>query len=331
MEKQTPPPVQDAPKPNEASELVVSKQPLDAGKIQSARTESINELLSAAYKEATRVQLSPQESEALREPFDDSMVRGGAKGDEHLLYISHIHVSDRMNDVLGVGAWALIRRDLRAENCRTAKNEPMTRLYFEGVLVIRGSYVWEAVGVGTYHPNNPKEDYGSALESAMSDCLTRCCKRLGIGSQTWDKGYCEKWLSEHRRGAPKIPPPRATAPANDERPSTQEHPQEAPTQPGGSQEQDEAVPEGCQKVTCAIVRVEERKLKRKADSKEGSKHPYQKGDPFSMWKIETENDGVFSTFSSTDAVTAANACEKLEFATIVYKEDGQYKNVVSIN
>jgi hypothetical protein len=174
--------------------LIVERKPATAVTADEARTSAVSELLTAAYSQASTLKLTEAESKALRAPFTDDKVRGGAKGDERLLYISHIHVSDRLNDVLGIGQWALVKRSQRAEQTKTSKGLPLTRIYFEGVLLVRGAFVAEAVGVGNYHPNNPQEDYGSALESSMSDCLTRCCKRLGIGSQVWDKGYCDAWL-----------------------------------------------------------------------------------------------------------------------------------------
>jgi len=174
--------------------LIVERKPATVATADEARTIAVSDLLTAAYAQASTLKLTEAESKALRAPFSDDKVRGGAKGDERILYITHIHVSDRLNDVLGIGQWALVKRSQRAEQTKTVDGKPLTRIYFEGVMLIRGAFVAEAVGVGQYHPNNPKEDYGTGLESAMSDCLTRCCKRLGIGSQVWDKGYCDAWL-----------------------------------------------------------------------------------------------------------------------------------------
>jgi hypothetical protein len=161
--------------------------------------------------------LTEAESRALIAPFGDEAVRGGAKGDANILYISHIHVSDRLNSVLGIGQWCLVKRSQRAEQTKTVEGKPLTRVYYEGVMLIRGTFVTEAIGVGQYHPNNPKEDYGSALESAMSDCITRCCKRLGIGSQVWDKGYCDRWLAT--KGGTRKPVAMPTAKTPDPNPA----------------------------------------------------------------------------------------------------------------
>ena len=211
--------------------LVVERKPATAATADEARTVAVSDLLTGAYALASTLKLTEAESKALRLPFTDDKVRGGAKGDARLLYISHIHVSDRLNDVLGIGQWALVKRSQRAEQTKTAEGKPLTRIYFEGVLLVRGAFVAEAVGVGNYHPNNPKEDYGSALESSMSDCLTRCCKRLGIGSQVWDKGYCDSWLATQggTRKPVAMPREQADAPGPDT-----DTPSAAPSQSTGA-------------------------------------------------------------------------------------------------
>jgi hypothetical protein len=198
------------------SELAVERKPATAADADEARTVAVSELLTTAYAQASNLRLTEAESKALRVPFDDSVVRGGARGDERLLYISHIHLSDRLTDVLGIGQWALVKRSQRAEKTQDNNGKPLIRLYYEGVLLIRGAFVTEAVGVGQYHPHNPKEDYGTALESAMSDCLTRCAKRIGVGSQIWDKGYCDSWLAKKR--SPVRMPVAEAAPASSEAP-----------------------------------------------------------------------------------------------------------------
>lgn len=217
-------PMQTLPvSPDGVDALAIERRPATAATADEARTVAVSEMLTLAYQQASQLKLTEAESKALRAPFGDDAVRGGAKGDERILYISHIHLSDRLNDVLGIGQWAIVKRSQRAEQTKTVDGKPLTRIYFEGVMVVRGAFVAEAIGVGQYHPNNPKEDYGSALESAMSDSLTRCCKRLGIGSQVWDKGYCENWLANNRGPRPVIRPPQSksapTPPAETEQPA----------------------------------------------------------------------------------------------------------------
>ncbi len=302
--------------PAEALEL--EKKPVTAGLEQQSRTEAVGELLNKAYANASTLQLTPNESKALREPFHDSAIRGGAKGDARILYISHIHLSDRLNDVLGIGQWAIIKRTQRLEQTKTADGKPLHRIYYEGVLLIRGTFVAEAIGVGQYHPNNPKEDYGTGLESSMSDCLTRCCKRLGIGSQTWDKSFCDEWLKKYGGSRPAAPLPRSTAeplkptkpapaegedniPMGDE-PKTDAAPGEPPLKPAD-------LPEGYQTVEAMILNIRDRKGK----------------GPF---KMETGGEGVFDIWDKTLAQTAKDFLDSKEKVTIFFVAvpNGEFTN-----
>jgi hypothetical protein len=36
-----------------------------------------------------------------------------------------------------------------------------------------------------------------AIEGARTDCLHRCCKDLGIGTQVWDKPWILEWIAEY--------------------------------------------------------------------------------------------------------------------------------------
>jgi len=161
---------------------------------EDSRSQAVASFLNTAYEKASTLQLTPEESAKLLAKFDDECVLRGAGGDAELIYISHIHLSNRLNEVLGIGQWAMLRRNIRQEDTETAKGQKMTRIYFEGVLVVRGTFLCEAIGTGNYYPHNPNDDYSGALEKAMSNCLTRLCKRLGIGSQVWDRAYCNRWL-----------------------------------------------------------------------------------------------------------------------------------------
>jgi hypothetical protein len=66
-------------------------------------------------------------------------------------------------------------------------------------LFVRGCFVWEAVGCGTYWATNLAMDKGDALETARSQALTRCCAKssLGIATDPWIRRERETWLREH--------------------------------------------------------------------------------------------------------------------------------------
>ena len=287
--------------PADVPALQVEKKPSTVEMQQEYRDQAIGQLLANAYANASNLQLTESESKALRAKFEDHMVRGGAKGEDNLLYIQHIHLSDRLNDVLGIGQWTLVKRSQRAEQTKTRDGKPLVRIYFEGVLVIRGCFATEAVGVGHYHPNNPKEDYGSALESSMSDCLTRCCKRLGIGSQTWDKGYTDEWLRKYSRQRPPVAMPTATT----------AEPEDGPTAEQGG------TPEGTTIVRGVIEAVKVTNGKTK------------KGKPFTRYGVTL--DGVtYGTFDEELGELAQGAEKEGCEVAMVVEKDGKYWNVTEI-
>jgi hypothetical protein len=39
--------------------------------------------------------------------------------------------------------------------------------------------------------------YASALEGARTDCLSRCCKDLGMASELWDKAWRDGWTAKY--------------------------------------------------------------------------------------------------------------------------------------
>ncbi len=177
--------------------LILAPPPVDP--VKQARTDAVAALLKGAYEKASTLALTPEEIKALREPFPDEQVSDGAKGKPGLLYIQHIHLSNRLNDVLGIGQWSIVKRSVQVDESNGA-------VYFDGVMLIRGAFVWEAIGAARYQAGNRMTDYSDAVESAQSDCLTRCCKRLGIGSQVWDKAFCDGWLAR-RNSAKRKPKP----------------------------------------------------------------------------------------------------------------------------
>ena len=86
----------------------------------------------------------------------------------------------------GAGAWALLPRG----PARTMGNE----VVYHGALYILGRFVSEAVGECA--SNNGGMSYASALEGARTDCLTRCCKDLGVATELWDPEWRTAWQAK---------------------------------------------------------------------------------------------------------------------------------------
>lgn len=175
-----------------------------------AKVDAVAAITMKAYDRASMLQLTEQEIELLQAEFPDDAFQPGAAGKEHLIYIEHAHLRDRLNRVFRPGQWSIIPRNRWAEDFRTAKGYPASRVYVEAMLVIRGCFVAEAVGEMEYYPNNASQNYGDAVEGAKTAALRRCCKELGVGLQAWKKEWCEGWWARRHARAKK--PTAAPAP-----------------------------------------------------------------------------------------------------------------------
>lgn len=158
-----------------------------------AKIDAVANLTMKAYERASTLQLTPEEVSALQAEFPDEAFQKGAAGKEHLIYIEHAHLRDRLNKVFGPGQWAIIPRNRWAEDFSTGKGTEASRVYVEAMLCIRGCFVAEAVGDMVYYKNNDSQNYGDAVEGAKTAALRRCAKELGIGLQAWKKEFCEGW------------------------------------------------------------------------------------------------------------------------------------------
>ncbi len=168
---------------NEA-ESNLAGRPLTA---QEMRVTEVNEALLPAYQKAGTLDLTDSEVEALTALFPDELVE--IRPHDGLIYLPHIHISNRLNKVLKPGKWTLIQRRHWLEG---------NVMYGEYVLVIRGCLVGESVGGHPYQPNNPKVNYSDTLESTAAEALRRIAgKRLSCGSQVWEPEYARQWVANH--------------------------------------------------------------------------------------------------------------------------------------
>lgn len=180
-----------------------------------AKVDAVAAITMTAYQRASQLVLTPEEVAGLKADFPDEAFKPGAAGKEHLLYLEHPFLRDRLDAVIGMGQWAIVPRSRWAEQFRTAKGTEASRVYLEGMLLIRGCFVAESIGEMEYYPNNASQNYGDACEGAESACLRRCCKKLGIGLQAWKKDWCDGWWQRRRNGSkPSTPVQTPQAPKN---------------------------------------------------------------------------------------------------------------------
>lgn len=103
-----------------------------------------------------------------------------------IIYLPGVAYRRILTRAFGAGAWALLPRG-------PARNMNNLVVY-HGALYILGRFVSEAVGECETRDGM---SYASSLEGARTDCLTRCCKDLGIATELWDPTWRESWKAKY--------------------------------------------------------------------------------------------------------------------------------------
>lgn len=152
------------------------------------RPAEISAALQPAYANASKLKLSKAEIKALTKPFPDNQIEILPTGS---IYLPHIFLSKRLNQVFGPGAWSLICRDHYID-------EDARAIYAEHVLIIRGCIIGESVGDRGFNELTKKANYGDIVEWLAGQALRRICgKRLSCSAELWEPDYAIKWQSKH--------------------------------------------------------------------------------------------------------------------------------------
>lgn len=141
----------------------------------------------ALYNNASTLALEKECIDKLTAEFDETIIELRPDG---LIYLPQVFWRQRMNQAFGIGQWVLIVKS-------QTKDPNRNKLYIEGVLMVRGCYVATAVGEAEYHEDNKVQSWASVWESAKSDCITRCCKDLGIACELWQPQYIQAWIKKY--------------------------------------------------------------------------------------------------------------------------------------
>lgn len=161
---------------------------------QQMRVVEVSEALIPIYQRASMLELTDEEVAAITAPFPDETVE--VRPNDGLIYIPHIFISDRFNQVFKPGRWSLLRR-------REWYDEAEEVMYGEYVLAIRGCYVGESVGGHPFPRSNKKLNYSDVLESTAAEALRRIGgKRLSCGSQVWNPEYARQWVARYAQHGP---------------------------------------------------------------------------------------------------------------------------------
>jgi hypothetical protein len=150
------------------------------------------------------LKLKADEQAALMKPVDpDAEVAIRPDG---IVYLPAVVVSQRLDEALGPGRWAI--RQERDPFYDEATQECL----YDGSLWIDGKFAARAVGGCKWRPSNYKMSKSDALEGAKSDCIKRCGKALGIGRELWTKAWqlaftaewAEPYQGADHKGKPSI-------------------------------------------------------------------------------------------------------------------------------
>lgn len=91
----------------------------------------------------------------------------------------------QLTRAFGAGGWALAPRG----PTRTVGNG----VEYHGALYCLGRWVAEATG----GCESNYMSHADMVESARTDCLSKCCKDLGMASELWEKDWREAWQREY--------------------------------------------------------------------------------------------------------------------------------------
>jgi 5'-3' exonuclease len=146
---------------------------------------------------------SPEASAILGAPLTDDEI--SVRPDDGILYMSGEAVRQRLQKAFGIGGWAIKPISTIVDKEAVDKNnKPQPRVYYTGQLWILGRFVAEATGDGSWIRSNPKSDYGTALEGAKTNCISRCCKDIGMWSELRDKDFTKAWAAKHCINSPSV-------------------------------------------------------------------------------------------------------------------------------
>jgi hypothetical protein len=107
-----------------------------------------------------------------------------------MVFVPGVIYRRTLNEAFGPMGWSLVPLERWYD-----QNDNMA--YLRGALFVGGRFVAEAVGEHAYLPSNRNSNYGTALESAKTNCLSRCCKDLGMFSELWDPKFLRVWRDQH--------------------------------------------------------------------------------------------------------------------------------------
>ena len=141
------------------------------------------------YQGASAQRFTKEEEEKLRRKLTDDEIE--IRPHDGCLYLPEMKYRNRLNDIFGPGAWALIPVGGWANRDKTVAREY--------ALYIQGRFIAQATGEMDIIGGNKNISWATACEGARSNALVRCCKDIGIASELWDKNFDDEWKRKHAK------------------------------------------------------------------------------------------------------------------------------------
>lgn len=118
------------------------------------------------------------------------------------IYLCHIQYRRMLNDAFGMGNWALrplggFQKTVKTKRRGEQNEEDTIIVCREYALYIRGKYASSAIGEQEYIESNDMMSASDACEGTESNAIMRCCKKLGIGLEMWDKKFVSKFIKDY--------------------------------------------------------------------------------------------------------------------------------------
>lgn len=126
----------------------------------------------------------------LAEPVDPDAVELKPDG---IVFAPGVWYRRQLTRAFGPGGWGLAMRG----PVRSLPQQQGDLVVYHGALICLGRFVAEAHGQCIYWPNSGGMTYADAVEGARTDCITRCCKDLGMATELWDAGWRGRWMAQH--------------------------------------------------------------------------------------------------------------------------------------
>jgi Mitochondrial genome maintenance MGM101 len=182
------------PKPARSTALVLARRRTPSRPpvvLPPAPTLTLTDDLALGMLGLVEPKFTPHEEAVLAEAVDRNQVLIKPTGQP---YLSHPYYTRWLNRALGRAAWALVPAS-KPQKAQNDKTDTITVVQ-PFVLFIHRQPVAFANGEHEYQPKNREQTYGDALESTVASALRRCCKRLGIGLELWDRRWLNAWIRE---------------------------------------------------------------------------------------------------------------------------------------